>query len=375
MKKVIIFYASYGGGHLSAARSIKEYIENHYDDVELKLVDCMEYVNKVVNKVTTKAYAEMAKKAPRTWGRVYWKSQKGPLAHISTTSNKVLSLKLNKLLKDFKPNIIISTHPFGTQMCAYLKKLGKLNAKIATVMTDYAPHDQWLVFNKYVDYYFVSHEGMKKQLIDKGISKEKVFATGIPLSNKFLLKYDKKQILQNFGLSPDRKTVLFFGGGEFGLGKTQTFKIFKSFVENNNNIQIVAISGKNLKMKENFENLVKELDKEKFVKVLEYTDKVPELMSISDLVVTKPGGLTTTESLASGLPIVVINPIPGQEEENATYLEKHKVAIWIKKNDNVEEILNNLFSNPSKMREMKIRARLLAKKNSTRDICKILLDN
>ena len=128
-------------------------------------------------------------------------------------------------------------------------------------------------------------------------------------------------------------------------------------------------------MKENFENLVKELDKEKFVKVLEYTDKVPELMSISDLVVTKPGGLTTTESLASGLPIVVINPIPGQEEENATYLEEHKVAIWIKKNDNVEEILNNLFSDPSKMREMKIRARLLAKKNSTRDICKILLNN
>ena len=375
MRKVIIFYASYGGGHLSAARSIKEYIENHYDDVELKLVDCMEYVNKVVNKVTTKAYAEMAKKAPRTWGRVYWKSQKGPLAHISTTSNKVLSLKLNKLLKDFKPDIIISTHPFGTQMCAYLKKLGKLNAKIATVMTDYAPHDQWLVFNKYVDYYFVSHEGMRKQLINKGVSKEKVFATGIPLSNKFLLKYDKKQILQNFGLSPDRKTVLFFGGGEFGLGKTQTFKIFKSFVENNNNIQIVAISGKNQKMKESFEHLVKDLDKEKFVKVLEYTDKVPELMSISDLVVTKPGGLTTTESLASGLPIVVINPIPGQEEENATYLEKHKVAIWIKKNDNVEEILNALFSDSSKMREMKIRARLLAKKNSTRDICKILLDN
>ena len=128
-------------------------------------------------------------------------------------------------------------------------------------------------------------------------------------------------------------------------------------------------------MKENFENLVKELDKEKFVKVLEYTDKVPELMSISDLVVTKPGGLTTTESLASGLPIVVINPIPGQEEENATYLEEHKVAIWIKKNDDVEEILNNLFSDPSKMREMKIRARLLAKKNSTKDICKILLNN
>lgn len=375
MEKIIIFYASYGGGHLSAARSIKEYIENHYPNVEAILVDCMEYVNKVVNKVTTKAYEEMAKKVPNTWGKVYWDSQKGPLAQISTASNKLLSFKLNKLLEEFKPDLIISTHPFSSQMCGYLKKIGKLNAKVATVMTDYAPHDQWLVFNEYVDYYFVSHEEMKKQLHDKGIPNEKIFATGIPLSNKFLLKYDKQKILESFELSANKKTVLFFGGGEFGLGKTQTIKIFKSFIECNNDIQIVAISGKNLKMKENFENIVTSLGKQNNVKILEYTNKVPELMSISDLVVTKPGGLTTTESLVSGLPIVVINPIPGQEEENANYLEKHKVAIWIKKDDNVEQILNDLFSNPEKMREMKIRARLLAKKNSTKDICKILLDN
>lgn len=373
MKKVIIFYASYGGGHLSAARSIKENIETNYEDIDVKLIDCMEYVNKTVNKITTKAYSEMAKKAPKTWGRVYWKSQKGPLAQISTTSNKILSIKLYKLLKDFEPNLIVSTHPFGSQMCAYLKKHGKLDAKIATVMTDYAPHDQWLVFNKYVDYYFVSHDGMKKELHEKGIPNEKIFATGIPLSNKFLLKYDKPTILKSFGLSPDKKTVLFFGGGEFGLGKTQTFKIFKSFVECPENIQIVAISGKNPKMKEAFENLVESLNKTDSVKILEYTNQVPELMSISDLVVTKPGGLTTTESLASGLPIVVINPIPGQEEENATYLEENKVAIWLKKDDNVEAILKDLFSNPEKMQEMKIRARLLAKKNSTKDICKILL--
>jgi processive 1,2-diacylglycerol beta-glucosyltransferase len=361
MKKVIIFYASYGGGHLSAGRSIKETIESNYKDVDVKLVDCMEYVNKVVNKVTTTAYSEMAKKAPRTWGRVYWKSQTGPLAHISTTSNKVLSIKLNKLLKDFKPDLIISTHPFGSQMCAYLKKLGKLDSKIATVMTDYAPHDQWLVLSDYVDYFFVSHEGMKKQLNSKGIANSKIFATGIPLSNRFLQNYDKLKTLESFGLQPDRKTILFFGGGEFGLGKSQTFKVFKSLVQCHQNIQVVAISGKNAKMKENFENLVEDLDKHDFVKVLSYTDKVPELMSISDLVVTKPGGLTTTESLASGLPIVVINPIPGQEEENATYLEQNKVAIWIRKNDDVEKILGDLFSNPVKMKRMKIRARLLSK--------------
>ena len=126
-------------------------------------------------------------------------------------------------------------------------------------------------------------------------------------------------------------------------------------------------------MKEKFEELVESTSREDSIKILEYTNKVPELMSISDLVVTKPGGLTTTESLASGLPIIVINPIPGQEEENATFLEQNGVCIWIRKEDNVKEILENLFNSPEKMLEMKVKARLLAKKNSTQDICKIVL--
>ena len=172
MKKIMIFYATYGGGHLSAAKAIKECLENNFNDINIKLVDCMAYVNKPFNVVTTKAYSEMAKVAPRTWGSLYKRSEKGPLAHISTTSNKLLAIKLNTLLKDFEPDIIISTHPFSTQMCAYLKKHKKLNAKIATIMTDYAPHDQWLVFNEYVDYYFVSHEGMKKQLNERCIPNE-----------------------------------------------------------------------------------------------------------------------------------------------------------------------------------------------------------
>ena len=111
------------------------------------------------------------------------------------------------------------------------------------------------------------------------------------------------------------------------------------------------------------------------VKILEYTDKVAQLMSISDLVVTKPGGLTTTESLSSGLPIVVINPIPGQEEENAEFLETNNLAIWIKKGDDVESMLDDLFSNPEKMQQMKVNARLMAKRNSTKDICEILLNS
>lgn len=375
MKKIIIFYGSYGGGHLSAARSIREYIETNYTDIEIQMVDCMEYINKVINKVTTTAYSEFAKKAPWAWGYLYKKAEKGVIAKISTDSNKLMAHKLNKLLNEFDPDYVISTHPFSSQMCAYLKDKTKANFKLATIMTDYAPHDQWLLYPEKVDFFFVAHNGMRDELINKGISKSKVYTTGIPLSNRFLQHYTKSETLEELGLQQNKKTILFFAGGEYGLGKNKTFEILKTFAESFPDLQIVAIAGRNKEMKEKFEELVENTSRHDSIKILDFTNKVPELMSISDLVVTKPGGLTTTESLASGLPIVVINPIPGQEEENAEFLEKNGVAIWLKKEDNVKETLENLFNNSDRMLEMKIKARLLAKKNSTQDICKIILSN
>ena len=373
MRKILIFYASYGGGHLSAANSIKQCIDDNFKDCETKLVDCMEYVNRPVNKITTTAYKELAKKFPWAWGEVYSHSQKGPLAHISSASNNLLAKKLLKLLKEYQPDIVISTHPFGSQMVSYLKRKALVDCKLATIMTDFAPHDQWLVGKDYVDYYFVSHEKMRQELINSNVADNTVFATGIPLSNRFLMHFDKDEIMKSMGLNPDKRVILFFGGGEFGLGRDKTVKILNSFITHVKNHQIVAIAGKNEKMKVAFDKLVAETNSESFVKVLAYTKQVPELMSISDLVVTKPGGLTTTESLASGLPIVAINPIPGQEEENAKFLEDEGVAIWLKKNDDYDEIIADLLSDEDKLHQMKVNTKLLAKKNSTRDICDIIL--
>lgn len=375
MKKILIFYASYGGGHLSAAKSIKEYIDTNYSDTQTELIDCMKYINKTIEKVTTKAYKEFAKKAPWAWGRIYSDSQKGPLAHISSRSNKVMAIKLLKLLREKQPDLIISTHPFGSQMCSYLKRKGKIHAEIATIMTDFAPHDQWLIGNDFTDYYFVAHDKMKNYLMSKEISENKIFVTGIPISNRFSLTYNRNNILNQFGLSDNLKTVLFFAGGEYGLGKSKTLEIFENFVDCNEEIQIIAIAGKNPQIKEAFENIVNKYKKEKTVKVLPFTDKVPELMSISDLVVTKPGGLTTSESLASNLPMVIINPIPGQEEENAEFLEEKGIAIWLKKTANSKTVIELLVSNKNKLDSMKQNTKILARKNSTKDICEILLND
>ena len=372
MKKILIFYASYGGGHLSAAKSIENVINEYYKDVETKLIDCMKYVNKGVEKITTAAYRGMAKKAPWAWGRIYSASQKGILAHISTRSNKIMAVKLLKLLREEKPDLVISTHPFGSQMCSYLKRKGKVDFELATIMTDFAPHDQWLVGNDFTNYYFVAHDKMKDYLLSKNIDSSKIFVTGIPISTRFAKQYDKKEILDNFGLQENKKTILFFGGGEFGLGKTKTVEIFEAFA-NLDNIQMCAISGRNPKMKQCFEKIVKDKHKEDSIKIIEYTDKVPELMSISDLVVTKPGGLTTTESLASNLPMVIINPIPGQEEENAEFLESKGIAVWIKKDDKADVIIKDLLENTDKLNSMKKNTNLLANKYSTQNICEILL--
>lgn len=374
MKKILILYASYGGGHLSAAKSLKNYIDNNYENVETNIVDCIKYINKALDKVTTGAYKQMAKKAPWVWKKVYFNSEKGLLGKFSNGTNKLMAKKLFHLFEEYNPDLVLSTHPFATQMTSYLKKKGKVNCTLATVLTDFAPHDQWLVGNTFGNYFFVSHEDMKTSLInDFNIPKEKVFATGIPLSEKFLKKFNKQEIYDFFKLDPSKKTILFFGGGEFGLGKNKTIEILKTLTNYLNEYQIIAISGRNEKMNKAFKDLSEELNNPKSLKIYDFIDKVPEAMQISSLVITKPGGLTVTESLASNLPILIINPIPGQEEQNAEFLVQEKVAIWLKKSDTPSEIIQNLLNSPNTLTTMSQNTKKLAHKDSTKNICQILL--
>ena len=373
MKKILILYAAYGGGHYSAAKSIKKYLDNNYE-VQTEIIDCIEYINKVLNKLTTEAYKEMARKVPSLWGKVYSKSQKGLISHVSSRTNKVMAIKLKNLIKEKNPDLVVSTHPFSSQMVSYLKRKGKISCKLVTILTDFAPHDQWLIGHEYTDSFFVSNDNMKQYLKEYGIEDKKIQVTGIPLSDRFFENFDKDAIFNEFNLDKNKPVILFFGGGEFGLGKDRPVQILDALIHNLHTCQIIAISGKNPKMNANFKELVEKTNSENRVRVLDYTNKVPELMNISSIVVTKPGGLTTSESLASELPMLVINPIPGQEEENAEFLEAHNVAVWLRKEEDPNKIINDLFSHPEKLEEMKENAKLLAKKNSTSDICNIIMN-
>lgn len=374
MKKIIIFYASYGGGHLSASKAIQNYINNNYDDVETELIDCMKYVNKTIEKVSTTAYKEMAKKAPWAWGKLYFDSQKGPLAQISTRANTLMAIKLSKLLKEKRPDLIISTHPFGCQMCSYLKRKGKIDTDIATVLTDFKSHIQWIVGSDYINYYFVANESIKNELIAKNIDSNKIFVTGIPISEKFSLTYNKKEILESLNFEENRKTILFFGGGKLGLGKTKTIEIFKNVVENFESTQIIAISGENDYMYNAFHEIITSNNREDNIRLFKFTDKIPEIMSISDIVISKPGGLTSSEALASYVPMIIINPIPGQEEENAIFIENNNAGYWLRKHDNIVPVLSSILNDNNKLEIMKKNTKQISKKNSTKNICEILFN-
>ena len=376
MKKILITYATYGGGHLSAAKAIKNYIDENYDDVETKLVDCMMYINKVVNGVSTRIYNKITTNTPWLWKKVYYNSKKGILSKISNGSNKLMAKKLVRLFDDFKPDIVISTHMFSTQMIGYLKRKGKVNCALATVLTDFAPHDQWLEEHEYGNLFFVSNESMKESIVNEfNVDSNIVHVTGIPISPKFSKGFDKEQIYKDMDLNPNKKTILLFGGREFGSGRKKILEVLTSLTKHLDKYQIVAVCNRNKKTISAFHKIADGLQDSSDLKIFDYITNVPEVMSISSLVVTKSGGLTSSESLASALPVLVINPIPGQEEENAEFLVNAGVAVWLKKKDNTEDVVNKLLTSPEKLKEMGENAKKLAHLNSTKNICDTILKN
>ena len=270
MKRIMITYASYGGGHLSAAKNLKNHIEKNYPDCDIFLFDCMKYINRVIDKVCGSTYSTITTNIPWFWGKIYTNTQEPIFEKIMSLSTKVLSYKLGKLLRELQPDFIISTHFFASHMCSILKQNGKLDAKIATIITDYGedPYNEWYCNHEFIDYIFVAHSKMKNSLIEKGISSKKLFDTGIPISENFLINYNKDKILSELNFSHDKKTILFFGGGELGLGKTKTVNIFENLIKNFSDLQIITISGKNETLQNKFEKIVNEFNTNNKVRIL-----------------------------------------------------------------------------------------------------------
>lgn len=362
--KVLFLYAKVGNGHLKAAESIKEAIQDIDENIEIDYEDGLEYSSTLTNKLIVKGYASLARSLPKIYGTMYTRSDNqdiNTIGEINKMINKALTIRLKKMLRIRRPDVIISTHPFVSHMCAYLKKKKKTSAKIISVITDYGIHNMWLEENEYIDKFMVATSEIKSDCIrEYNVDEAKIVVSGIPVSKRFSETYNKDLILKELGLSCDKTTLLFFAGGGLGLGKSEG--IFEELVNSEYNFQLIAITGKNKKQKKRFEDIAKESSKD--VVVLGYTDKVPELMSVSDAVITKPGGLTSTECLAMKKPMIIINPIPGQEEQNSIYFTNNGTALRIYKNEPIEHVLDIVVNNKKRIEQMVEMCECISKPNA-----------
>lgn len=374
---ILLFYASYGSGHLSAASAIEQYIKEHYPNDKTFKIDCVEYINRSINKISTSAYKNIILKTPLLWGQVYKLLKNDAILDITQFSNRFMAKKIFKLFEDFEPDLVISCHPLGGQITAFLKSHNKTNCKLATVMTDFASHKQWLIGKDYTDYFFVSNIEMKTSLISEGIFPNKIYVSGIPISPNFYKNYDKESIYNSLKILKNKKNIIFFGGGSLGLSSsTNVQNILTSLLQaTNESYQIIIISGKNQKLYNEFQKTITNTNHTSNTKLIDFTTQIPELLPITSFVITKPGGLTITECITSNVPVILINPIPGQEKENAQYIVDKKMGIWIKTNKPTPEYFQDILNDDKLIKEIKNNQKIYSHLNSTQNICNILINN
>ncbi|MFA5389727.1 MAG: glycosyltransferase, partial [Candidatus Omnitrophota bacterium] len=275
--------------------------------------------------------------------------------------------KLKVLIEDeFKPDAVICTQAFPCGMVADYKKYLGLNLPLFGVLTDHAPHSYWIFDN--VDYYIVPSDLSRDHFMKNGVSDARIKIFGIPINPRFSVAHEKDAICGKLGLDKNKKTVLIMGGSQ-GLGPVE--KITDALEHVEADFQILAVCGINKRLL----NVLAKKEKRyrKKLVVMGLVENIDELMEASDVIITKPGGLTTSEALAKNLPMIIIHPIPGQETKNTEFLLHQGVALRAEDEEDVAVMVQELFSNSVKLDEMRKKAELIKKPDSAMAIARLVL--
>ncbi len=365
--RVLILSVSAGGGHGHAAEALKEYINLKFPISEIRIIDTLKYINPIIDKVVIGSYLKTIKITPSLYGKLYTHSEGdyGITNTISAKFNEIMTYKLLPLIDEFKPDVLICTHPFPTEMVSIMKIKYKLNIPAVSIITDYYAHSSWL--HPCIDAYIASNNDMVEYMVSKGIPKNTIYNLGIPVKPNFLDKYQRLETLKELNLSPNKPTILVMGGS-LGLGNIT--HIYEELNNLNKDVQIIVITGKNQKLYDDLSKL-KETSK-KTTSIIGFTDKVNKYMQASDLLLTKPGGLTITEALICGVPLGLFSPIPGQEEKNAEFLLKHNLAVNLSHTNQCQCIIEDLLHSYDKLIIMRENCSKFAKPESGNNIVKLI---
>jgi processive 1,2-diacylglycerol beta-glucosyltransferase len=356
-KKMLILSGTFGNGHQQVAKAISDASPLCIPDAEPIVVDVFEWLHPYLNTLSRFAYMKSIQTFPKLYGYLYQKTRYHnsfsiKMNHILTSGAK----KLFDLLKELQPSIVVSTFPFAAAMIAKLKEDHLTDIPSITVITDHTDHSFWIY--PYTDYYLVGSQWVKNQIVQSGVESSKIRVTGIPVHPKFQTPFRQKELRAKYRLRENLPTILVMGGGDGLIGEGLLSPHALDLIDEP--LQFIIVCGRNKRLAEQLKNQV--VSTKHAITVIGFTDYVHELMAISDLIITKPGGVTTAEAAAMELPILLYKPLPGQEQDNAAYLTEKGAAVEAASIEELLHHIHRLVSDRFCLKDMKKKAGTLGNK-------------
>lgn len=364
--KVLVLSVTAGQGHNSTAKALCAHLESM--GCEAQMLDTFEYLNHVLGETVSRGYLLAAGNAKLAYKGVYRLAEKRKKSRTDISPTRgtcnLMSRKLLKYINNYNPDVIICTHVFAVMIIDVLKERGELRAKSIGVVTDFKVHPYWEE-GLNLDYVVTANEQMKYQMLQKGFNESQILPFGIPIHPKFSTRKDKEEVRAELGLDINKRTVLLMSGS-MGYGNIEDTVTALDKVPFD--FQIITVCGNNREAKARID----EMKTEKRILNLGYVNYVEKLMDASDCIISKPGGLTTSEAMAKGLPMIIVDPIPGQEDRNTDFLTNNGVAMAVSHTNTLDDVIYQLFADPRRVEVMKQAINMIAKPNSTGELCEFV---
>ncbi|MCM3727919.1 glycosyltransferase [Neobacillus cucumis] len=346
--KVLILTGNYGDGHIQVAQALHDAIQIRYPALEPVIFDFMEWVHPYSNQFSRFIYLQGVKKFPQVYGFIYQKTRKvNKLSNVMKTLLSTGVGRMLKLIEEVQPKVVVSTFPLAAAVMSKLKSLGLTDIPTVTTITDHTDHSCWIY--PFTDHYIVGSTIVRDSLIKLGVEENRISNTGIPIRQQFSQSFQREEIIEKYGLDPHIPTILVMGGGCGMIGEgNSTLQEIDALP---NPIQLIIVCGHNDKLRMQLQEKLK--DSKHRIHLTGYIHYVHEIMAISDLMITKPGGVTTFEGIAMELPMLLYKPIPGQEQDNAKFLVRSGVALQAETGRDLLDHLSKILSNKNLLQQMR----------------------
>jgi processive 1,2-diacylglycerol beta-glucosyltransferase len=369
-RKVLLLSVSAGAGHVRAAEALRASAQIEFPGIEALHLDVMDYASATFRRLYTDAYIKLVNKHPALWGMLY---QITADAKSDATMNKVRrsiermnTRALRKRIAEFAPEAIICTHFLPAEILMHEIRRARLHVPVWLQVTDFDLHRMWVI--PHMTGYFAANAEIGFRMRAVGLADSAVHVVGIPIMPVFSQPLDRATCAQQLGMDPQRRILLLMGGGA-GVGNLE--QVATHLLGLDADFQLIVLAGKNAAALAALQSLARKHPSRLFPQG--HTNQIERLMACADLVITKPGGLTTSECLAMGVPMIVHSPIPGQEERNADYLLEQGAALKAVDTVGLEYRVAELLASPARIAQLRERARALARPHAARDVLRIVL--